>query len=96
MGSGLRWGEVYNQLDDFNVTVVGGRVLDVGVGGLILGGMHLHASQPRSISERRWCSHCIGGLSYLSDIYGLVCDNVVNFEASIALFKPFDIRFTRY
>lgn len=22
----------------------------------------------------------IGGLSYLSDLYGLVCDNVVNFE----------------
>lgn len=24
-----------------------------------------------------------GGLSYLSDLYGLVCDNVVNFEVSL-------------
>ncbi|KAL9075850.1 MAG: hypothetical protein Q9157_003840 [Trypethelium eluteriae] len=58
VGSGLTWGEVYTYLDEFNVTVVGGRVSDVGVGGLTLG----------------------GGLSYLSDLYGLVCDNVVNFE----------------
>lgn len=37
IGVGRRWGEVYNYLDQFKVTVVGGRVLDVGVGGLILG-----------------------------------------------------------
>ncbi|KAI0111795.1 putative FAD-binding oxidoreductase [Daldinia grandis] len=62
VGSGLTWGDLYTQLDQFNVTVVGGRVLDVGVGGLTLG--------------------C--GLSYLSDLYGLVCDNVVNFEIILA------------
>lgn len=49
---------MYTALDRHNVTVVGGRVLDVGVGGLVLG----------------------GGLSYLSDLYGLVCDNVVSYE----------------
>ncbi|KAI1654038.1 putative FAD-binding oxidoreductase [Daldinia decipiens] len=58
VGSGLRWKEVYTSLDQYNVTVAGGRVLDVGVGGLTLG----------------------GGLSYLTDLYGLVCDNVVNYE----------------
>ncbi|KAG4220785.1 hypothetical protein PC116_g30736 [Phytophthora cactorum] len=58
VGSGLRWKEVYTALDQYNVTVAGGRVLDVGVGGLTLG----------------------GGLSYLTDLYGLVCDNVVNYE----------------
>lgn len=26
-----------------------------------------------------------GGLSYLSDLYGLVCDNVVNFEVRLLL-----------
>ncbi|KAI0598823.1 putative FAD-binding oxidoreductase [Biscogniauxia sp. FL1348] len=62
VGSGLRWGEVYRQLDQYNVTVVGGRILDVGVGGLALG----------------------SGLSYLTDLYGLVCDNVVNFEVVLA------------
>ncbi|KKA18214.1 FAD-binding oxidoreductase [Rasamsonia emersonii CBS 393.64] len=62
VGAGLKWGDVYGQLDKFNVTVVGGRVLDVGVGGLILG----------------------SGLWYLSDLYGLACDNVVNFEVVLA------------
>ncbi|KAL8981369.1 MAG: hypothetical protein Q9205_003819 [Flavoplaca limonia] len=62
VGAGGRWLGVYNELDRFNVTVVGGRVVDVGVGGLILG--------------------C--GLSYLSDLYGLTCDNVVNFEMVLA------------
>lgn len=37
VGAGQRWGDVYHQLDPHNVTVVGGRVLEVGVGGLILG-----------------------------------------------------------
>ncbi|KAI2465117.1 putative FAD-binding oxidoreductase [Annulohypoxylon bovei var. microspora] len=62
VSSGLRWKEVYTALDPYNVTVVGGRVLEVGVGGLVLG----------------------GGLSYLADLYGLVCDNVVNFEVVTA------------
>jgi FAD/FMN-containing dehydrogenase len=43
VGTGLRWGEVYPKLDLYNVTVVGGRVPHVGVGGLILGGRFLNA-----------------------------------------------------
>ncbi|CAG8980501.1 hypothetical protein HYALB_00013102 [Hymenoscyphus albidus] len=62
IGTGQRWKNVYTQLDRYNVTVVGGRVLDIGVGGLVLG----------------------SGLSYLSDLYGLACDNVVNFEVVLA------------
>ncbi|KAL8867990.1 MAG: hypothetical protein Q9174_005292 [Haloplaca sp. 1 TL-2023] len=62
VGPGQTWGGVYAHLDEYNVTVVGGRVLEVGVGGLVLG--------------------C--GLSYLSDLYGLACDNVVNFEVVLA------------
>lgn len=62
IGSGQKWDGVYKYLDQYNVTVVGGRVVDVGVGGLILG----------------------SGLSYLSDLHGMACDNVVNFEIVIA------------
>ncbi|KAI1762958.1 hypothetical protein GGR53DRAFT_499501 [Hypoxylon sp. FL1150] len=58
LGSRARWGVVYTDLDKYNVTVVGGRVMDVGVGGLTLG----------------------SGLSYLTALYGLVCDNVVDYE----------------
>ncbi|CAG8960321.1 hypothetical protein HYFRA_00012395 [Hymenoscyphus fraxineus] len=61
-GPGAKWNAVYSALDPYNLTVVGGRVLDVGVGGLTLG----------------------SGLSYLSDLYGLVCDNVVAFEVVLA------------
>jgi FAD/FMN-containing dehydrogenase len=38
IGAGLRWGEVYSELDQYAVTVVGPRVMGVGVGGSILGG----------------------------------------------------------
>lgn len=34
---GARWDSVYSVLDKYNTTVVGGRVMTVGVGGLILG-----------------------------------------------------------
>ena len=38
MGSGNKWISVYHQLEQENLTVVGGRIGDVGVGGLTLGG----------------------------------------------------------
>ncbi len=37
-GGGSRWGAIYSKLDPMNLTVVGGRVFDVGIGGLTLGG----------------------------------------------------------
>ncbi len=37
-GPGNSWGPVYDALDPFNITVVGGRSNTVGVGGFILGG----------------------------------------------------------
>ncbi len=37
IGTGQIWRNVYSHLEQYNVTVVGGRVLEVGVGGLILG-----------------------------------------------------------
>ncbi|KAI1328429.1 FAD-binding domain-containing protein [Xylariaceae sp. FL0255] len=62
LGPGARWDPVYTELDKYNRTMVGGRVTDVGVGGLTLG----------------------SGLSYLTDLYGLVCDNVVSYEIVLA------------
>ena len=38
IGSGNKWLHVYRQLEQKNLTVVGGRIGDVGVGGLSLGG----------------------------------------------------------
>lgn len=44
VGAGAKWGPVYRELDKINRTVVGGRLTDVGVGGLLLGGGLSHLS----------------------------------------------------
>ncbi|EED12004.1 6-hydroxy-D-nicotine oxidase, putative [Talaromyces stipitatus ATCC 10500] len=44
LGPGNRWGSVYSALAPYEVTVIGGRINDVGVGGLILGGGLFHLS----------------------------------------------------
>lgn len=38
VGGGAKWGEVYPVLDALNISTSGGRVADVGVGGLSTGG----------------------------------------------------------
>jgi FAD/FMN-containing dehydrogenase len=38
VGPGARWADVYTYLETYGLAVVGGRVSDVGVGGLLLGG----------------------------------------------------------
>ncbi|RAQ98962.1 terpenoid synthase [Stemphylium lycopersici] len=44
VGAGATWGDVYNELQRVNMTVVGGRLTGVGVGGLLLGGGLSHFS----------------------------------------------------
>lgn len=44
VGGGARWEDVYLKLDAMNLAVVGGRVADVGVGGLTLGGKIFNSS----------------------------------------------------
>ncbi|KAK8015779.1 hypothetical protein PG991_008667 [Apiospora marii] len=44
VGAGAKWGDVYRELEKTNRTVVGGRLRDVGVGGLLLGGGLSHLS----------------------------------------------------
>ena len=38
LGAGLTWGQVYAALEPTGVNVVGGRIPEVGVAGLTLGG----------------------------------------------------------
>lgn len=38
IGAGMRWGDVYSILDPEGLTVFGGRIPMVGVGGLLLSG----------------------------------------------------------
>lgn len=44
LGPGGRWGDVFAALDPYGVSVIGGRIPHVGVGGLILGGGYFHFS----------------------------------------------------
>lgn len=39
VGPGATWGKVYEELEKHELKVVGGRANDVGVGGLIIGGL---------------------------------------------------------
>lgn len=41
VGAGARWGDVYSKLTPMNLAVSGGRIDNVGVAGLITGGMSL-------------------------------------------------------
>ena len=44
VGAGMTWGQVYDGLAPYGVSVVGGRLPDVGVSGLVLGGGNDHFS----------------------------------------------------
>lgn len=76
VGPGNRWKDVYTYLERWNLTVIGGRSTEVGVGGLLLGG--------RSIDcEYEYVPLLIqlsGGISYVSRRHGWGVDNVRNFE----------------
>lgn len=80
LGPGLRWGDVYNALDSYGVSLIGGRIPQVGVGGLILGGLSsplmLGANANRALT---------GGFFHFSGEYGLAADNAKNFEVSVCL-----------
>ncbi|ROW09241.1 hypothetical protein VPNG_05896 [Cytospora leucostoma] len=44
IGPGQRWGNVFDALAPYRVSVIGGRIPNVGVGGLMLGGGYFHFS----------------------------------------------------
>ena len=60
---GNNWGDVLTALSTTGVTAVAGRIGDIGVGGLTLG----------------------GGISFITNQYGLACDNVASFDVSFDL-----------
>ena len=51
IGPGAVWGDVYQHLSQSNLTVPGGRVANVGVGGLTLGGKTCFDSSYREIGR---------------------------------------------
>ena len=53
-GGGTRWSAIYSKLDAMGLTIVGGRVFDVGIGGLTLGGIGISLQLFPSSLEDRW------------------------------------------
>jgi FAD/FMN-containing dehydrogenase len=82
IGPGNRWGDVYEKLEPKGLTVVGGRVTDVGVGGFMLGGKSTQDSWRRSLTVDQ------GGISFLSRFHGWASDNVRNFEVRSCIRGP--------
>lgn len=73
IGAGSVWGDVYSTLEKQGLVVVGGRVSDVGIGGLTLGGkLNIHIGNLKA--------NFAGGISFLSNRYGWACDSVTAFE----------------
>ena len=54
IGPGNRWGNVYKPLDDLSLAMVGGRVTEVGVGGLVLGSKETRFSRICPANMSRW------------------------------------------
>lgn len=79
LGPGNRWVDVYEALQPSNLTVVGGRLATVGVGGLVLGGKASPASLIWTLVDST-----TGGISYLSNLHGWACDNIANYEVVTA------------
>ena len=77
---GARWSDVYSKLSPMNLSVVGGRVSDVGVAGLTLGGT-VYQLFPSGCSL---VHACLGGNSFFAPQYGFACDGVANFEVVLA------------
>ncbi|KAH9025676.1 FAD-binding domain-containing protein [Lactarius deliciosus] len=50
LGPSLLWDDVYERLDPYGVTVIGGRIPGVGVGGLILGGGYSFKSNEHGLA----------------------------------------------
>jgi FAD/FMN-containing dehydrogenase len=74
VGAGLIWDQVYETLEPTGLNVVGGRIPNVGVAGLTLGG-----GECLLVSSENPISYDLG-YSYLTGQYGLTVDNVAGYE----------------
>ena len=88
IGAGVVWSDIYPQLVPQNLTVMGGRVSGIGVGGFTTGGNPaLSRSSPSRYSARvalHQANHQTGGISYLARRHGWACDNVYGYEVVLA------------
>lgn len=76
VGGGSIWSEnVYPNLEPHNLTVSGGRITGVGVGGFVTGG-----KCPIEEVHRMALTQSPGGLNFLERRNGFACDNIYGYE----------------
>ena len=76
VGGGSIWSEnVYPNLEPHNLTVAGGRITGVGVGGYVTGG-----KCPIAEVHMMVLTQFIGGLNFLERRNGFSCDNIYGYE----------------
>ncbi|KAK8134766.1 FAD-binding domain-containing protein [Apiospora sp. TS-2023a] len=75
LGSGGRFHDVYHQLSPHNLTVMGGRVPSIGVGGFLSTGEF----QPLTYQTTRYC-----GMTFMSRRHGFACDSIYGYEIVLA------------
>ena len=82
---GWRWGDLYKAVASYNIAPIGGRVYEIGTGGLTLGGM---------ASIFLLCEYDLtwtGGISFYSGLVGWATENVASYDVSHNL-KPLHCR----
>lgn len=87
LGTGERWGTVYEKLSEQGLGVTGSRSALGGIGGLALAGMFYVLLYCTRFRDSRSCLQLhvkLGGLSFFSSREGFICDNVVNYEVVLS------------
>lgn len=83
IGPGNIWGEVFETLSALDLTVIGGRLYNIGVGGLTTGGEFV--ALPNYHDQQLTYNICLGGISYFSAEYGWACDNVESYDVGFSI-----------
>lgn len=81
VGPGAIWGDVYERLENCNLTVAGGRVADVGVGGLIAGGRLVILSTLFTLTGLNFHSQGVCLISPITGVLRVMVSRILRFAA---------------
>jgi FAD/FMN-containing dehydrogenase len=83
LGPGARWEDVYRPLDEMNLTVTGGRVATVGVGGLVTGGGISYFSRKTGFSCDNVVNYEVRALAFTMNLFFLPLFPIHSYVLSI-------------
>lgn len=80
IGGGAVWSDIYPQIVPYNLTVMGGRISGIAIGGFSTGGKYSNAD----LLVVESAHSTSGGINFLSRREGWSCDNIHGYEVVIA------------